>query len=80
MSTHTPLVDVACGSYASYAVDEAGHVWAWGLNQYGQLGLPDLVSPVSLHYSCMPVLAQAEHLRLVTVWQSRLTCCAWLVF
>ena len=45
VSTHPPLKDVACGSYASYAVDEEGHVWAWGLNQYGQLGLPDLVTP-----------------------------------
>ncbi|KAA6415269.1 MAG: regulator of chromosome condensation [Trebouxia sp. A1-2] len=40
VSIHTPVVDVACGHWATYAVDEAGHVWAWGLNNYGQLGMP----------------------------------------
>lgn len=40
VSIHTPVVDVACGHWATYAIDEAGHVWAWGLNNYGQLGMP----------------------------------------
>ena len=43
VSIHTPVVDVACGHWATYAVDEAGHVWAWGLNNYGQLGMPGQV-------------------------------------
>lgn len=38
ISVNAPIVDVACGSYASYAVDDQGHTWAWGLNNYGQLG------------------------------------------
>jgi len=45
ISIHTPLVDVACGHWATYAVDEAGHVWAWGLNNYGQLAMPGQVRP-----------------------------------
>lgn len=40
VSVHSRIVDIACGSYASYAVDEAGKTWAWGLNNYGQIGLP----------------------------------------
>ena len=44
VSVHTIIVDVACGSYATYAVDEAGNVWAWGLNNYGQLGMEGQVS------------------------------------
>lgn len=39
VSVNTKIVDIACGSYASYAVDEAGKTWAWGLNNYGQIGL-----------------------------------------
>ena len=44
VSVHTSIVDIACGSYATYAVDEEGNVWAWGLNNYGQLGMPGQVS------------------------------------
>lgn len=32
---------VACGSYHSFAVDEQGRVYAWGANNFGQLGMPD---------------------------------------
>lgn len=31
-------VVIGCGSYHSFAVDRYGTVWAWGLNNYGQLG------------------------------------------
>lgn len=34
-------VRVACGSYHSFAVDEQGRVYAWGANNFGQLGMPD---------------------------------------
>jgi len=33
------IVVVGAGSFHSFAVDADGHVYAWGLNQYGQLGL-----------------------------------------
>lgn len=34
-------VRVACGSYHSFAVDGQGRVYAWGANNFGQLGIPD---------------------------------------
>ncbi len=32
-----PIVDVAASNYTSFAVTQKGQVWAWGLNNYGQL-------------------------------------------
>ncbi|KAL2358675.1 regulator of chromosome condensation 1/beta-lactamase-inhibitor protein II [Cryomyces antarcticus] len=32
---------VACGSYHSFAVDSKDQVWAWGLNNYGETGIPE---------------------------------------
>lgn len=34
------MVDVAAGTYSSFALTSDGRVEAWGLNNYGQLGLP----------------------------------------
>ena len=34
------IVDIACASYSTYALDEAGNLWSWGYNNYGQLGYP----------------------------------------
>ena len=31
-------VVVGAGNYSSYAVDEQGQVWGWGLNSWGQVG------------------------------------------
>lgn len=36
-----PIVEVAAGLNHSLARDDAGRVWAWGSNEYGQLGLSD---------------------------------------
>ena len=47
VSVHSRIVDIACGSYTSYAVDEAGKTWAWGLNNYGQVGLQGEVRSLS---------------------------------
>ena len=43
MRAKMPFKDVFCGSYATFAVarDDPG-VYAWGLNNYGQLGTGDL--------------------------------------
>lgn len=35
----TRIVDVACGTYDVFALTATGNVLAWGLNNYGQLGL-----------------------------------------
>ena len=32
------IVDMCCGMYAAYALDENGYLWSWGYNNYGQLG------------------------------------------
>ncbi|EDQ86374.1 uncharacterized protein MONBRDRAFT_33844 [Monosiga brevicollis MX1] len=34
------IVKVFTGSWASFALDDEGHVWAWGLNNHHQLGVP----------------------------------------
>lgn len=34
-------VKVACGSYHSFVIDQNGRVFAWGLNNYGELGIED---------------------------------------
>ena len=35
------VMPVAAGYYASFAIADNGEVWAWGRNDYGQLGLGD---------------------------------------
>jgi len=44
---------VAAGAYHSFAIDESGTIWAWGKNDYGQLGLGHnqdyIFSPVMAH-------------------------------
>ena len=42
------IVDVAAGSYTSFAVTQQGHVWGWGLNQYGHLGFESQVGTAGL--------------------------------
>jgi regulator of chromosome condensation len=37
----TKIVDVDCGTYATFAMAESGAIYACGLNNYGQLALPD---------------------------------------
>ena len=32
---------IACGDYHSFAIDNKDRVWAWGLNNYGETGIPD---------------------------------------
>jgi regulator of chromosome condensation len=37
------IVAIGSGNYHSFAVDNRGEVWAWGLNSFGETGLPDHV-------------------------------------
>lgn len=37
------IVAVACGNYHALALDTHGHVYSWGNNLYGSLGLGDSV-------------------------------------
>ena len=51
------VVDVNCGTYATFALLSDGSVHAWGLNNYGQLALPGL-API---YKPTEVVALREH-------------------
>lgn len=33
------IVRVAAGAYSSFAIDDQGRAWAWGLNNFGHLGI-----------------------------------------
>ncbi|GME63451.1 hypothetical protein GTA08_BOTSDO05678 [Neofusicoccum parvum] len=35
------ITQIACGAYHSFAIDKSGNVWAWGLNNFGETGLPE---------------------------------------
>jgi alpha-tubulin suppressor-like RCC1 family protein len=35
---HVTFVKVSSGGFATYAIDSAGQLWAWGGDQSGQLG------------------------------------------
>lgn len=37
----TGIVKVGCGDNFSFAIDKLGNVYAWGLNNFGQLGMKD---------------------------------------
>lgn len=52
------MVDVAAGTYSSFAVTGDGRVEAWGLNNYGQLALP---AATSAFHTPTVVPALAEH-------------------
>lgn len=49
MSGVSSVVGIGAGSYSCLAVKSDGTVWAWGMNDYGQLGIaPTSNSPVPL--------------------------------
>lgn len=33
------IAKIACGSYHSFAIDKDGHVYGWGLNNFGEIGI-----------------------------------------
>ena len=55
LSVGRRLADVYAGTYTSFARTTDGHVFAWGLNNYGQLGLP-LATPAVLSPTPVPSL------------------------
>lgn len=38
LPTDARVIQIAAGAASSYALDDRGRVWAWGRNQYGNLG------------------------------------------
>ena len=35
------IIDIACGDYHGFALADDGHVWSWGVNNYGETGIPE---------------------------------------
>jgi alpha-tubulin suppressor-like RCC1 family protein len=56
---------VATGGFASYAIDTAGKLWAWGRNDDGQLGTggsgPKQLTPISVGISLRQVTSTAQN-------------------
>ena len=67
----TGVVAVAAGYYHSLAVKTDGTVWAWGDNDYGQLG--DGTTTTRMPRCRSQACGRDGGWRLVTAWQSRLT-------
>ncbi len=59
IAASTRVVDVACGTYATFARTAAGEVLACGLNNYGQLALEPGAAPLVLAPTRAPGLAAA---------------------
>lgn len=45
MPAGVTFVAIGNGADSSYALDASGHAWAWGSNQYGQLGIGTIAGP-----------------------------------
>jgi len=50
------IVDVNCGTYATFATSADGHIYAFGLNNYGQLALPGAHRAGGCHMYALPAL------------------------
>jgi alpha-tubulin suppressor-like RCC1 family protein len=49
------IVDIFCGEFCGYALDESGDLWSWGYNNLGQLGYPTNTADFSnANYSKSP--------------------------
>ena len=53
------FTQVSAGKAFSLALDDQGHVWAWGLNSSGQLGNNTIATNGSSAYSSSPIRVQA---------------------
>ena len=47
VDTSKIIVSVACGSFHTLCLDDEGNVITFGLNNYGQCGTGDMISPVT---------------------------------
>ncbi|RFU78163.1 regulator of chromosome condensation beta-lactamase-inhibitor ii [Trichoderma arundinaceum] len=52
------IAKIACGSYHSFAIDNKGAVWGWGLNNFGEIGVENsageddavILKPVKINF------------------------------
>ncbi|KAL7797404.1 regulator of chromosome condensation 1/beta-lactamase-inhibitor protein II [Trichoderma ceciliae] len=52
------IAKIACGSYHSFAIDNNGAVWGWGLNNFGEIGVENnageddavILKPVKINF------------------------------
>lgn len=54
LSMEQPITEMALGGGHSLALDAAGHVWSWGWNGKGQLGVPMADQDGGCQESCRP--------------------------
>ena len=54
LSMKQPITEMALGGGHSLALDAAGHVWSWGWNGKGQLGVPMAAEDGGCQQSCRP--------------------------
>ena len=67
------IVDVNCGTYATFATAADGHIYAFGLNNYGQLALPGVAAAaVRSQSSVQEVVGSSTPCGLFAHWQAGL--------
>lgn len=62
----TKFSDVFCGTFTTFAYTQSQHLFAWGLNNYGQLGLDDAETrfiPEQLSSDCLDVSEDVDSAR-----------------
>lgn len=59
------ITAIGCGSYHSFAVEESGKVYSWGLNSYGQTGISKEIGDGTEsdvhHPALVPELSNGKH-------------------
>ncbi|KAI2616834.1 RCC1/BLIP-II [Hypoxylon sp. NC1633] len=60
-------VKVACGSFHSFALDQEGRVFAWGLNNFAQLAIPDQVGESHACQTKPRLVESLQHYQIIEI-------------